>query len=64
MVDKLIKGKRYWWYINNYEDRTQTGIFTGQYNYYNGNPIFITKFGERWAIPIEDVNIKKKGKKK
>lgn len=65
-MGELIEGKRYWWYINNYEDKIRSGLFTGKYNCYNGHPIFITKTGEHWAIPESDVHLKekKKGKKK
>ena len=61
---ELIPGKRYWWYIDNITDCKRTGLFTGEYDYRNGNPVFKTKCGDRWSIPMEQVHMKtKKGKK-
>lgn len=64
-MDNLIPGKRYWWYINNVDEHKRSGLFTGSYDYRNGNAIFITKWGERWSIPAEEAHLKnkKKGKK-
>ena len=53
---KLIKGKRYEWYINNYEDKKKNGLFTGEY-YKNGNAKLLTRNGEEWSIPVEDLKI-------
>jgi hypothetical protein len=51
----LIQGKRYTWDINNYEDKTKSGLFTGEYDKHNGNAILITKNGERWSVPSKDL---------
>ena len=62
---ELVPGKRYWWYVDNISDRKRVGLFTGEYDYRNGNAVLITKWGERWSIPIDNLNLKtKKGKKK
>lgn len=55
-MKKIIKGKRYWWYINNYENKIKSGLFTGEYSKKNGNVILLTKSGERWSIPERDLN--------
>ena len=52
---KLIKGKRYKWLINNYENKKKDGLFTGEYDKANGNAILLTRNGERWSIPVEDL---------
>ena len=51
---KLIKGKRYNWYINNYENKTKNGLFTGDFDK-NNNAILMTKNGEVWSIPVKDL---------
>ena len=53
----LKTGKRYEWYINNYENKKKNGLFTGKYET-NGNAILITKNGEQWSVPEEDLIIK------
>lgn len=55
---KLITGKRYWWYINNYENKKKSGLFTGVFAD-NGNAILITKNGETWSIQKKDLRINK-----
>ena len=50
----MKQGKRYWWYINNYENKVKSGLFTGEYNK-NNNVILLTKSGERWSIPEKDL---------
>lgn len=52
---KLIKGKRYEWYINNYENKKKNGLFIGEYDKANGNAILLTRNGEEWSIPVEDL---------
>jgi len=52
---ELIQGKRYEWYINNYEDKKKNGLFTGEYDKSNGNAILLTRNGERWSVPVEDL---------
>ena len=52
---ELIQGKRYEWYINNYEDKKKNGLFTGEYDKENGNAILLTRNGERWSIPVEEL---------
>lgn len=52
---RLTKGKRYTWYINNYENKIKSGLFTGEFDKNNGNAILMTKNGETWSIPIEDL---------
>jgi hypothetical protein len=54
---ELIAGKRYWWYINNAEDKKKDGLFTGEY-YKNGNAKLLTRNGEEWSIPVKHLNIK------
>ena len=49
-------GKRYWWYINNYENKIKSGLFTGEYDKKNGNAILLTKNGECWSIPERDLH--------
>lgn len=51
----MTKGKRYTWYINNYEDKKKSGLFTGSFDEKNGNAILMTKNGEVWSIPIKDL---------
>lgn len=46
----MKQGKRYWWYIDNYENKVKSGLFTGEYSK-NNNAILLTKNGERWIIP-------------
>lgn len=53
---ELIQGKRYEWYINNYEDKKKNGLFTGEYDKSNGNAILLTRYGERWSVPVEDLD--------
>lgn len=55
---KPIKGMRYEWYINNYGDKKKDGLFTGEYDKANGNAILLTRNGERWSVPVEDLVIK------
>lgn len=50
----MKQGKRYWWYINNYENKVKSGLFTGEYNK-NNNVILLTKSGEHWSIPEKDL---------
>lgn len=52
---RLTKGKRYTWYINNYENKIKSGLFTGEFDKNNGNAILMTKNGETWSIPIENL---------
>jgi len=53
---KMIKtGKRYYWFINNYENKIKSGLFTGEYDINNGNAILLTKNGECWSIPQKDL---------
>lgn len=51
---RITKGKRYTWYINNYENKTKSGLFTGNFDK-NGNAILMTKEGETWSIPLQDL---------
>ena len=51
----LKKGKRYAWYINNYEHKKKDGLFTGTFNEANGSAILMTKNGDAWSIPIKDL---------
>lgn len=51
----LKKGKRYAWYINNYEYKKKDGLFTGTFNETNGSAILMTKNGDTWSIPIKDL---------
>ena len=53
--NKITKGKRYYWNINNYSDKIKTGLFTGDFDPNNGNAILMTKSGETWSIPIENL---------
>lgn len=55
---ELIKGKRYEWYINNCENKKKDGLFTGEYDKANGNAILLTRNGEEWSVPVEDLKIK------
>ncbi len=52
---RITKGKRYTWYINNYEDKIKSGLFTGNFDKNNGNAILMTKEGETWSIPLQDL---------
>ena len=52
---QITKGKRYTWYINNYENKTKSGLFTGSFDKNNGNAILMTKSGETWSIPLTDL---------
>ena len=45
----LKPGKRYWFYINNYDDRVKNGLFTGEYNA-QGLALLQTKTGDTWCI--------------
>lgn len=51
----LIKGKRYEWYVNNYENKKKDGLFTGEYDNANGNAIMLTRNGEKWSVDIKDL---------
>ena len=51
---KLKKGKRYAWYINNYENKMKNGLFTGNFDK-NNNSILMTKNEEVWSIPVKDL---------
>lgn len=51
---ELIIGKRYEWYINNYEDKKKNGLFTGEY-YKNGNAKLLTRNGEEWSVPVKNL---------
>jgi len=69
-MDELIPGKHYRWPIDNVGNYRE-GLFTGEYDYRNGNAIFVTKngdvYGDRWSIPAKDailIEKSKKGKKK
>ena len=53
----LKPGKRYWWFINNYENKKKSGLFTGTFDN-NGNAILITKNGENWSVPLKDLEEK------
>lgn len=55
MKATLQKGKRYEWFINNYEDKKKSGLFTGEYDEANGNALLITKNGEIWSVPEDDL---------
>lgn len=55
-----VKGKRYEWYINNYDNRKKNGLFTGEYDKNNGNAILLTKNGETWSICVENLSVYKK----
>lgn len=52
---KIIKGKRYWWYINNYENKIKSGLYTGRYDMNNSNALLLTKNGEYWSVPQKDL---------
>lgn len=52
---QITKGKRYTWYLNNYEDKIKSGLFTGKFDKNNGNAILMTKEGETWSIPLENL---------
>ena len=52
---QITKGKRYSWYINNYENKIKNGLFTGDFDKNNGNAILITKKNETWSIPLKDL---------
>lgn len=58
----LIPGKRYEWYINDREDKKQSGLFTGEYEK-NGNALLTTREGEEWSVPVEGLRkyVKMKG---
>ena len=56
---ELIKGKRYEWHMNNYNNKKTDGLFTGKYED-NGNAILLTRNGEQWSVPVEE--LKKKNK--
>lgn len=62
-MEKLEAGTRYWFYINSYENKKKSGLFTGSYDKENGNAILKTKKGEIWSVPAEDL-FEKGGKKK
>lgn len=51
----MIKvGKRYWWHINNYENKIKSGLYTGK-DTDNGNALLLTKNGECWSVPQKDL---------
>ena len=55
---QITKGKRYTWHINhinNYEDKMKDGFFTGDFDKNNGNAILMTKEGEFWSIPLQEL---------
>ena len=52
---QITTGKRYTWYINNYENKTKSGLFTGEFDKNNGNALLITKEGETWSIPLKEL---------
>lgn len=55
MEKSAIKtGKRYWFYINDYDGSYKSGLLTGEKEE-NGNVILMTKTGERWSIPPENL---------
>ena len=56
---ELIKGRRYEWYINNYENKKKDGLFTGEYET-NGNAILLTRSGEQWSVPVEELTTKRR----
>ena len=45
----LKPGKRYWFYINNYDDRVKNGLFTGEYTA-QGLALLQTRTGDTWSI--------------
>ena len=52
----MIKvGKRYWWYINTYENKIKSGLYTGEYDMNNGNALLLTKNGECWSVPQKNL---------
>ena len=55
MKATLQKGKRYEWFINNYENKKKSGLFIGEYDKANGNALLMTKNGEIWSIPEDDL---------
>lgn len=55
MEINITKGKKYYWNINNYSNKTKTGLFTGNFDQYNGNAILMTKTGETWSIPLTEL---------
>lgn len=57
---QITKGKRYTWYINNFEDKMKDGLFTGDFDKDNGNAILITEDGITWSIPL--LNLKEVNK--
>ena len=54
-MKKIIKGKKYWWYINNYENKIKSGLYTGRYDMNNSNALLLTKNGEYWSVPQKDL---------
>lgn len=52
---QITKGKRYTWYINNFEDKMKDGLFTGDFDKDNGNAILITEDGITWSIPLSNL---------
>ena len=48
----LVKGKRYEWYINNYENKKKNGLFTGEFDI-NGCALLLTRNGESWSVPVD-----------
>lgn len=49
---QLIKSKRYWFLNINI---IYSGLFTGEYDKSNGNPIFCRHNGDLWIVPVENV---------
>ena len=52
---QITKGKKYSWYIDNYENKTKNGLFTGDFDKNNGNAILTTEEGKTWSIPLKDL---------
>lgn len=47
----LVPGKRYKWFINNFDSRMKDGLFTREYDKNNGNALLMTHNGDIWSIP-------------
>ena len=58
-MTKLIKGKRYEWFMNSYENKKADGLFTGEYDKNNGNAILLTRNGDKWSIPVKHLSLKR-----
>ena len=57
----LVPGKRYKWFINNFDSRMKDGLFTGEYDKNNGNALLITRYGDIWSVPEKDCITMKQG---